>query len=145
MEGPKLLISGGANGGSIFTSTEVFPKIKTCTIPSIPKPSLGHALFLTAGLTPVVAYCGGKGDKGEHFDSCVVWDSNNQRWDENMMRPLPQRREGHSVVTFENIGVYVIGGKGSKNSQSTSDFLPANSLQWKRGPGLPKKSFYQLG
>ena len=85
-----------------------------------------------------MASCGGKGDKGEHFDSCVVWDSNNQRWDEHMMGPLPQKREYHSVVTLENVGVYIIGGNGSKNSMSTSDFLPANTFQWTRGPGLPK-------
>ena len=86
---------------------------------------------MTAGTTPRVAYCGGWDDKGNFLDSCVVWDSNNQRWDERMMGPLHQHREGHSVVTFENIGVYVIGGGAAtgtdtENAKFSSDFLPAN-------------------
>ena len=91
-----------------------------------------------AGTKPVLAYCGGVVyDNGNSHpsNSCVVWDSNKQRWDEHMMKPLPQKTEFHSVVTFKKVGVYVIGGHGSKNSKSTSDFLPADSLQWKRGPG----------
>ena len=137
-----VLISGGSISGGRVTSTEVYPKI--CSTPSLPKEVSAHALFMTAGTTPRVAYCGGW-DQRAYLDSCGVWDSNNHRWDEDMMGPLPQKRIYHSVVTFENVGVYVLGGDGSKNSQSTSDFLPANSLQWKRGPGLPKKSFYQWG
>ena len=97
---------------------------------------------MTAGTTPRVAYCGG-GTYRKYLDSCVVWDSYNHRWDEHRMGPLPRKRRQPSVVTFENIGVYVIGGsgfwiRGVQQTKSTSDFLPANSLQWKRGPGLPK-------
>ena len=144
----QLILITGGRAGIIerLASTEVYPEIKTCSTPSLPKKTSDHALFMTAGTTPRVAYCGGynndKKNNGytihKYLDSCVVWDSNNQRWDEHMMGPLPQKRIHHSVVTFENIGVYVIGGDGSKNSWSTSDFLPANSLQWTRGPELPK-------
>ena len=59
------------------------------------------------------------------------------------MGPLLHKRRNPSLVTFESVGVYAIGGsgpwiRGVRPSKSTSDFLPANSLQWKRGPGLPK-------
>merc|ERR1719192_2072953 len=53
------------------------------------------------------------------------------------MSPLPDIRAYHSVVTIENVGEYAIGGTGSTNAKTTSEFLPANSLQWKGGPGLP--------
>ena len=138
------MITGGSVGRGGLASTEVYPEIKTCSTPSLPKKTIGAALFMTAGTTPEVAYCGGQSND-KYLDSCVVWNSYNHRWDEHRMGPLLHKRRNPSVVTFENVGVYVIGGDGSKNSQSTSDFLPANSLQWKRGPGLPKKSFYQLG
>ena len=120
--------------GKRLTSTEVYPK--TCTTPSLPEPTSNHVLFMTVGTKPVVASCGGH--QSTLIDSCVVWDSDKQRWDERMMSPLLEKRGHHSVVTFENVGVYIIGGKGSKNSKSTSVFLPANSLQWTRGPELPK-------
>ena len=117
-----VLISGGfwsSRGltGKRLTSTEVYPK--TCTTPSLPKPTSNHALFMTTGTTPALASCGGY--QSTWIDSCVVWDSDKQRWDERMMSPLLEKRGHHSVVTFENVGVYIIGGKGSKNS--TSDFL----------------------
>ena len=142
-----ILITGGRTRYSGYlSSTEVYPEIKTCSTPSLPKKTAAHALFMTAGTTPRVAYCGGL-DKSYRSSSCsscssscVVWDSDNQRWDEHMMRPLPQKIEDHSVVTFENIGVYVMGGRGSNSKVANlyTFFLPANSLQWKRGPGLPK-------
>ena len=139
-----VLISGGfwsSRGltGKRLTSTEVYPK--TCTTPSLPEPTSNHVLFMTVGTKPVVASCGGH--QSTLTDSCVVWDSDKQRWDERMMSPLPEKRGYHSVVTLENIGVYIIGGYGNggygiKNSKYTSDFLPANNLLWTRGPGLPK-------
>ena len=54
-----------------------------------------------------------------------------------MMSSLPDVRTQHSVVTIENVGVYAIGGTGSTNSKNTSEFLPADSLQWTGGPVLP--------
>jgi len=59
-----------------------------------------------------------------------------------MMSPLLQVRAYPSVVTIENIGVYAIGGTGGDSSQTTSEFLPANSLQWTVGPNLPSDISY---
>ena len=148
-----IFISGGRGGakeergGQILTSTEVYPN--TCTTPSLPKPTAYHALFMTTGSSPVVASCGGyqyryktSTSKSMRVDSCVVWDSDKQRWDEQMMSPLPEKRGYHSVVTLENIGVYIIGGHGLAGfrikNKYTSDFLPANTLKWTEGPNLPK-------
>ena len=148
-----IFISGGRGGakeergGQILTSTEVYPN--TCTTPSLPKPTAYHALFMTTGSSPVVASCGGyqyryktSTSKSMRVDSCVVWDSDSQRWDEHMMSPLPEKRGYHSVVTLENIGVYIIGGHGLAGlrikNKYTSDFLPANTLKWTEGPNLPK-------
>ena len=50
---------GGYNGRGLRASTEVYPIIKTCSTPSLPIKTSGHALFMTAGTTPRVAYCGG--------------------------------------------------------------------------------------
>merc|ERR1712088_1008512 len=54
-----------------------------------------------------------------------------------MMSSLLEARVYHSVVTIENIGVYVIGGSDGATALTTSEFLPANSLQWTEGPNLP--------
>ena len=120
-----------------LASTEVYPK--TCSLPSLPKPTSYHALFMTTGTKPVVASCGGYHGDGPWLNSCVVWDSDKKRWDQNMMSALPDIRRGqhHSAVTIENVGVYILGGIGWNSAMSKSDFLPANSLQWIRGPGLP--------
>ena len=142
-----VFISGGyttyarcIKDGGRLASTEIYPKIKTCSTPSLPKKNSLHALFMTAGTQPVLASCGGISDRYKSLDACLVFDADHQRWDEHMMSPLPQIRRDFSVVTLENVGVYAIGGGGTKkhSSKSTSDFLPANSLQWTRGPGLPK-------
>ena len=156
-ENQVVFISGGSNGQRSkrskvkgLTSTEVYPN--TCTTPSLPKPTAYHALFMTTGSSPVVASCGGyqyryktSTSKSMRVDSCVVWDSDKQRWDEQMMSPLPEKRGYHSVVTLENIGVYIIGGVGGHGlagirikNKYTSDFLPANTLKWTEGPNLPK-------
>ena len=130
----------GIKDGGRLASTEIYPKIKTCSTPSLPKKNSLHALFMTAGTQPVLASCGGISDRYRSLDACLVFDADHQRWDEDMMSSLPQVRRDFSVVTLENVGVYAIGGGGTKkhSSKSTSDFLPANSLQWTRGPGLPK-------
>ena len=67
-----ILITGGRTRYSGYlSSTEVYPEIKTCSTPSLPKKTTGHALFMTAGTTPRVAYCGGW-DQRAYLDSCGV-------------------------------------------------------------------------
>ena len=101
---------------------------------------------MTTGTKPVVASCGGYHGDGPWLNSCVVWDSDKKRWDQNMMSALPDIRRGqhHSAVTIENVGVYILGGigsYGSSRSNRSTDFLPANSFQWIRGPELPSDVF----
>ena len=137
-----VFTTGGYSGNERLTSTEVYPQTSGCSIPSLPEARADHALFLTAGTNPLVAYCGGRDSIGSYSDSCVVWDSVHKRWDESMMSPLLQLRGWHSVVTIEYIGVYAMAGYGgtagsSNSALTTSEFLPANSLQWTQGPSLP--------
>ena len=63
-----ILITGGSGVGGLLASTEVYPEIKTCSTPSLPKKTIGAALFMTAGTTPEVAYCGGQSN-GKYLDS----------------------------------------------------------------------------
>ena len=130
-----VFITGGYNDGNLM-STEVYPQTNGCSPPSLPAGRSGLALFLTAGTKPFLAYCGGHNGSA-YLDSCLGLDSNNQVWDENMISPLLQVRGYYSVVTIENIGVYAIGGEGGDSARTTSEFLPANILQWTPGPSLP--------
>ena len=57
------------------------------------------------------------------------------------MEPLLQGRRDHAAVTLEG-QVYVIGGRGSSTSSSTTEVLPAGSTSWQKGPEIPVQMKY---
>ena len=91
-------------------------------------------MFLTAGERKEIATCGG--NDGDDLSSCLVLDTSTGQWEENRMEPLLQKRYSHAAVTLEG-QVYVIGGRGSSTSSSTTEVLPAGSTIWQQGPQLP--------
>ena len=93
-EDQVVLLSGGYHSGVRLSSTEVYPQISGCSPPSLPTATSSHALFMTTGTNPRVASCGGV-SSGAYLDSCLVWDSDHQRWDEDMMSSLLQARAYH--------------------------------------------------
>ena len=141
-EDTVVLLTGGwgASGAYLsssgrLSSSEVYPSTSTCpSLPALPAPRRGHALFTTPDPNPIIAACGGWDDGSKYLASCLVLDVENQRWDENTMGPLPQTRSWHAVVTLKNIGNYLIGGS---NGPRTTDFLAKGSQEWVAGPEIP--------
>ena len=66
-----------------------------------------------------------------YLASCLVFDVENQRWDENTMRRY------YAVVTLKNIGNYLVGGSVNSNTGRTTDFLAKGSQEWVAGPETP--------
>ena len=94
-------------------------------------------IFLTAELSPRLATCGGY-DGGNWLASCLVFNPQNQTWDEDTIGDMPYRRAHQAVVTLDNIGVYMIGGYGARvDRHGTTDFLAQDSQQWVEGPTIP--------
>ena len=117
----------------------MFPPTSGCSPASLPVERNFHALFVTAEPNPRVATCGGVVGNGfTYLASCLVYNLENQRWEENMMGPLPQPRQGHAVVTLKNVGNYMIGGYVNNfNNERTTDFLAPGSQKWVVGPTIP--------
>ena len=117
-----------------LSSTELYPPVSGCNPPSLPESRWDHATFLTSDPNPVVATCGGR--IGPDSDSCLVFDPIIQQWDQSDMGRLtmPRRYSGATRVNY--VGVFIVGGLHTNNAD-TSDFLPAGSKQWQRGPNLP--------
>ena len=63
-----LLITGGFPPKS---TTELFPSISSCSPPTLSSTRYGHTTFVTAGLEPAVATCGGFTAE-KHTASCLV-------------------------------------------------------------------------
>ena len=133
-ESTLLLLTGGKDGYfSYLSSTEVYPTTSGCSPPSLPSPRGHHVTFLTAGPNPMLATCGG--NNKEWLASCIVLNTTAGRWEENVMGPLLRTKGNHATATLDGVGVYVIGGEGT--STGTTEFLPAQSLEWEQGPALP--------
>ena len=95
-----------------------------------------HVTFLTAGSNPMIASCGGYGGSNTK-STCEVYNTNTGQWEENKLGNLVTGRADHSGVTLPDVGVYLIGGNGNgEDSQTTTEFLPACSLEWQPGPTL---------
>ena len=129
-----LLITGGYPKTS---TTELFPSIIGCSPPPLPSTRWGHKTFLTSDPIPLVATCGGTTEG--YTASCLVLDAVNQRWDESRMGNLTVPRSLGAVAVLKHIGVFYLGGISTDTS---SDFLPAGSLQWQQGPSLPMAMSY---
>jgi len=129
-----LLITGGHASDS-FSSVEVFPSTSGCSPPDLPAGRHTHTTFLTSGLNPVVATCGGEVGDG-YTVSCLVLDKSNHRWDESRMGNLTIFRRKAAAATLNSVGVFIIGGVAT-NNERTSDFLAAGTMQWQEGPALP--------
>ena len=76
----------------------------------------------------MLATCGG--NNKEWLASCIVLNTTAGRWEENVMGPLLRTKGNHAVATLDGVGVYVIGGEGT--STGTTEFLPAQSLEWEQ-------------
>jgi len=138
LEDNILLITGGeggSEGGSILSSTEVYPSTSSCSPPSLPMGRTGHTTFLTSEPSPLLATCGGVTQEGSSA-SCLVLDPINQLWNESRMGDLRMARFYGAVVTLNDIGVFIVGGYDTYNSE-TSEFLATGSMQWQEGPVLP--------
>ena len=143
----ELLLITGSNGTS---STEFYPSTSGCSLPPLPSPRPGHITFLTAGSDSTVAVCGGGGvvirrsqgwgdDPTTHeislywqqnlTTSCLVLDMNNKEWDETRMGNMAHQKD--FVVTLPEVGVFAFAFGGR-----SSEFLPAGSMEWQKGPTL---------
>ena len=129
------LLTGGWNGNSQLSSTEVFPPTSNCSPPSLPSVRTYHTTFVTAGEEPVVVTCGGEDDRSNPLSSCLVLDASTGQWEENRIGSLLQKRYFHAAVTLDQ-GVYVIGGEGSSKAWSTTELLRAGSSSWEQGPPI---------
>ena len=129
-----LLLTGGHDGNSFVSTTEVFPATSGCSPPSLPGKRADHTTFLTAEDQPMIATCGGVGG----LSSCLVLNTSTGQWEENRMGPLLQKRWSHAAVTLAG-HVHLIGGLGSSSSSSTTEILLADSTTWEQGPPLPIK------
>merc|ERR1719234_2522519 len=138
LEDSILLITGGeggSEGGSILSSTEVYPSTSGCSPPPLPMGRTGHTTFVTSEPSPLVATCGGVTQEGSSA-SCLVLDPINQLWDENRMGNMTMARGYSAAATLNGIGVFILGGYDTYNSE-TSEFLATGSMQWQEGPVLP--------
>ena len=137
-EANLLLLTGGWDGNSELSSTEVFPPTANCSPPSLPGKRYYHTTFLTAGDDPVVATCGGQDDRNI-LSSCLVLNASTGQWEENRIGSLLQERDSHAAVTLDQF-VFVIGGQGlsaRSTTGSTTELLRAGSSSWEQGPTLP--------
>lgn len=134
-----LLLTGGIGSKGQHSSVEVYPSTTDCTVPPLPSTRYGHQTFVTLDPTPIVATCGGYIPHTME-SSCLVLDLINQRWDAGIMKNLTMPR-AYGAVAQLNIGVFFLGGNGA--GITSSDFLPAGTLQWQQGPPLPE-SMVQL-
>ena len=142
-----VLLTGGWDGNSTFSSNEIFSPSFTisCSPPSLPGERSHHTTFLTAGDKPVVATCGGidAGSDGpdSFLSSCLVLDAGTGRWEENKIGSLLQKRSNHAAVTLDKF-VYILGGiTASFSRESTTEFLLAGSRSWEQGPPIPVQMF----
>ena len=138
-----LFLTGGYNGNSYLSSTEVFSPTANCSPPSLPGERSLHTTFLTAGDEPVVATCGGDIGGGNYLSSCLVLDASTGQWEENRIGSLLQERYFHAAVTLDQV-VFVIGGYGSSvpsSTGSTTELLRAGSSSWEQGPPLPVEMY----
>ena len=127
-----LLITGGSGDGN--SSSEVYPSNSSCSPPPLPAEREFHTTFLTSEPNPVIATCGGM-EAGVFTASCLVLDKSDQSWDESRMGDLTMPRGFSGVATLNSVGVFIIGGKPRK--YDSSEFLPAGSMTWQKGPLLP--------
>ena len=131
-EANLLLLTGGFDGNSYLSSTEVFPPTANCSPPSLPGKRNLHTTFLTAGDEPVVATCGGEVGRRNWLSSCLVLNASTGQWEENRIGSLLQERDSHAAVTLDQF-VFVIGGA----EPTTTELLRAGSSSWEQGPSLP--------
>ena len=111
----SLLFITGGSGGSYLSSTEVYPSTRGCSPPPLPLERNSHTTFVTSEPSALVATCGGY--DGSYTSSCLVLDTINQRWDESRMGSLTMGRLHSAVATFNDIGVFIVGG-GNTNKTS---------------------------
>ena len=128
-------------GHKILSEPEIYPATNDteCSLPSFPSGRWFHATFFTSGPSPLVATCGGIEEgksKTEPTASCFVLDLINQRWDEGKMGNMTTARSDIAAVTMDNIGTFILGGRDRDTARS-SEFLPAGTMTWQRGPPLP--------
>ena len=128
-------------GHKILLEPEIYPATNDteCSLPSFPAGRWFHATFLTSGPSPLVATCGGIEEgksKTEPTASCFVLDLINQRWDEGRMGNMTTARSDIAAVTIDNVGVFIFGGRDRDTARS-SEFLPAGTMTWQRGPHFP--------
>ena len=128
-----VLITGGWSTKG-FSSMEFYPG-SSCSLPPLPEVRGGHISFVTSGTNPKVTLCGGN-NAHSVTSSCVVFDVENQRWDENMIGRLTMRRARYAAVTVESVGTYIIGGDMSNNPRTT-EFLEEGGREWVVGPNIP--------
>ena len=122
---------------TFLSSTETYPPISGCFLPTLPATRGLHVSFMTAGVNPMLATCGGN-DK-DWLSSCLVLNATAGRWEEKVMGPLLRTRGNHAVATLKNVGVYIIGGEGIPSG--TTEFLASGTLEWQQGPTIPFKAY----
>ena len=133
-----LLLTGGWDDNIILSSSEVFPATGSSPPSLLPGKRSYHTTFLTAGVQPRVATCGGH-DGRNSLVSCLILDPNLVTWEG--MGNLLQERSQHAAVTLDR-QVFIIGGDGSASSSSTTEVLTADSKTWQQGPQLPIEMRY---
>jgi len=133
-EDSLLFITGGFDGNSRLSSTEIYPRSSNCSPPSLPVGRSGHTTFMTSEPGALIATCG-----GVYTASCLVLDQVNQRWEESRMGNLTMWRKYAAVARLNYIGVFLLGGQNGyyNKNQGTSEFLASGTMQWQEGPALP--------
>ena len=124
-------------GGLGFSTTEIYPPIVGCILPSLPETRFGHEVFVQ---NDRVILCGGEVPSGAS-SSCLVLDAKNKRWEKNQVGEMTLSRQYSAAVSVENVGTYIIGGRGV-NAEATTDFLAHGATEWVTGPDLPVSMEY---
>ena len=116
----SIMIAGGA--GAEEDVDLLFQD--NCPLPKLPTANDDHVLLLTPENS--MLSCGGDA----HPQSCNFLDVSAWTWREHSS--LTEQREGSIAVTLPS-GSFIFGGM---QSPKTSDYLPANSQTWEKGPAI---------
>ena len=95
-----------------------------CPLPPLPNANSDHVLLLTP--ENLLLSCGGDA----HPRACIFLDVAAATW--NQHSSLTEQREGSVAITLPG-GSFIFGGMQSPKS---SDYLPANSQTWEKGPAI---------
>ena len=137
----RILLTGGKNNGRRIASSELYPASPSCTVPSLPEARELHATFLTADIEPRIVTCGGftgeykLGRPDYHKKGKDCFTLKDGRWQRGEVEDLRVPRTFPTVVTM-SVGVYVLHGNMPVEAWGTSDFLPAGSSHWIKGPNV---------